>query len=57
MRIVFWQNCLSPHQLPYMIHLLEDERVDSVIIVVPCDTNSERKQMGWDISAYTKLDR
>ena len=33
MRIVLWQNCLSPHQLPYIVHLLDDERVDAVVVV------------------------
>ena len=33
MRIVFWQNCLSPHQLPYIVHLMDDKRVDEVVVV------------------------
>ena len=32
MRLVFWHNCLSPHQLPYVVKLMDDERVaDSII--------------------------
>lgn len=32
MQIVFWRNCLCPHQLPYIIHLLDDKRVDQVVV-------------------------
>ena len=46
MRIVFWQNCLSPHQLPYIIHLLEDARVNKVVIVAEETINKSRKDMG-----------
>ena len=49
MRFVFWQNCLSPHQLPYIVHLMDDERVDEVIIVSDCAVEEGRKQMGWSV--------
>lgn len=49
MRLVFWQNCLSPHQLPYIIHLIDDKRVDEVIIVSDCEIDDSRKKMGWNI--------
>ena len=52
MRIIFWQNCISPHQLPYIIHLVNDERISGVTIVSDCDIDEERKQMGWDISDF-----
>ena len=47
MRIVFWQNLLSPHQLPYITHLLDDKRVSEVIIVVGEDMDKNREKMGW----------
>lgn len=47
MRIVFWQNCLSPHQLPYIEHLIDDDRVDEVVVVAGGDVSEERKRMGW----------
>lgn len=57
MRIVFWQNCLSPHQLPYIVHLLDDDRVNDVVIVAGCDVEKERRDMGWEVSDVEGLDR
>lgn len=57
MRIVFWQNCLSPHQLPYIVHLLEDERVDEVVVCAGEAINRVRKDMGWDTTSYPGLDK
>lgn len=48
MRIVFWQNCLSPHQIPYIEHIKDDARIDEVIIAAGENVSSERKQMGWN---------
>lgn len=42
-RFVFWQNCMSPHQLPYIVHLLDDERVDEVVVVTDEIIPEERK--------------
>lgn len=56
MRIVFWQNSLSPHQLPYIVHLLEDERVDSVVVCAGEAINRARKNMGWDTTSYPGLE-
>lgn len=47
MRIVFWHNCLSPHQLPYVKHLKDDGRVDEVDFVAPVALEEERLKMGW----------
>lgn len=49
-RLVFWQNCLSPHQLPYISHLLDNKRVDEVIVVTDEIVSQERIKMGWDIN-------
>ena len=57
MRIVLWQNCLSPHQLPYIVHLLDDDRVDSVVIAAGEAVNAERAKMGWCVAEYSGLDR
>ena len=57
MRIVFWQNCLSPHQLPYIVHLLDDERVDKVIIATGEAVSVVRKEMGWEVAQIPGLDR
>lgn len=57
MRIVFWQNCLSPHQLPYIVHLLDDKRVDEVVIVAGEAVSGDRKNMGWSVAKYKGLER
>lgn len=57
MRIVFWQNCLSPHQLPYIVHLLDDERVDEIVVVADETVSGARKEMGWSVAQYDGLDR
>lgn len=57
MRIVLWQNCLSPHQLPYIAHLLDDERVDEVVVVAGETVSGARKEMGWSVAQYEGLDK
>ncbi len=49
MRLVFWQNCLSPHQIPYIAELVNDKRVDTVDIIVGERLSSNRKLMGWEL--------
>lgn len=48
MRIVFWQNCISPHQMPYISRLIYDERVDEVVVVSDKVSYENRIQMGWE---------
>lgn len=48
MRIVFWQNCISPHQMPYISRLICDERVDEVVVVSDKVSYDNRIQMGWN---------
>ena len=57
MRIVFWQNCMSPHQIPYIVHLLDDERVDEVVLVAGETVSGARKAMGWNVIEFQGLDR
>ena len=47
MNFVFFQNCISQHQIPYIKELLNDSRVHDVYVVVPRDVLAERKTMGW----------
>lgn len=56
MRLVFWQNCLSPHQLPYIVHLMDDKRVDEVVFVAIEKVSDERKKMGWKIERYDGIE-
>lgn len=48
MNIVFWQNIVSPHQLPYIKKLINESNVDSVTLVAAEDISIDRKQMGWE---------
>lgn len=57
MRIVFWQNCLSPHQLPYIARLMDDARVDEVVVVADEAISDDRKNMGWNVGNYAGLER
>ena len=57
MRIVFWQNCLSPHQLPYIVHLMDDKRVDEVVVVTEESISDERKKMGWELGCYPQIEK
>lgn len=48
MKLFFWQNCISPHQLPYIKELCNDDRISQVFLVAPVWDLSERKLMGWN---------
>lgn len=56
-RVVFWQNCLSPHQLPYIVHLIDDSRVDEVVVIAGKTVSDARKKMGWQIETFEGLDK
>ena len=57
MRIVFWLNCLSPHQLPYIVQFKGDGRVNEVVVVADELISETRKQMGWELNQYEGLDK
>lgn len=48
MTFLFFQNCISPHQFPYIRECAKDERVESVHLIVPRTDYAVRKNMGWD---------
>lgn len=45
--LVFWQNCLSQHQLPYIRRICEDNRVSRVVLVSPVGVAKNRIAMGF----------
>lgn len=45
--LYFWQNCISPHQLPYIKELHKDNRIHKVYLIAPIYISPERKLMGW----------
>lgn len=48
MNLIFFQNCISPHQIPYIRECTKDERIESVHLIVPRTDYDERRDMGWD---------
>lgn len=50
MNILFLQNCVSPHQMPYIEELSVMTKVNKVAVVVPRVDYNERKEMGWKAS-------
>ena len=48
MNLVFFQSCISPHQIPYIKELCYDKRVNSVCLVVPRSDYKQRVDMGWN---------
>lgn len=47
MKVLFFQNCISPHQMPYINELCGFDGVEDVIVVSPVGDLEERKSMGW----------
>lgn len=50
MRLLFFQNCISPHQIPYIRECAKDKRIESVYLIVPRINYTMRKNMGWNCS-------
>jgi len=51
MNIFFWQNCISPHQIPFIKEICNDSRVQSVSLITPRIDYKERQEMGWNSNA------
>lgn len=48
MNLLFFQNCISPHQIPYIRECARDSRVDKTVLIVPRVDYEQRKSMGWN---------
>ena len=48
MTLIFFQNCVSPHQVPYIKELVLNSQVNEVYLIVPRYDYNERQEMGWD---------
>lgn len=55
MNIIFLQNCVSPHQMPYIKELATMSNVDRVIVVSPRLDYNARKEMGWEASTLLTI--
>lgn len=47
MTLVFFQNCVSPHQIPYIRCCANQTGVSKVIVVAPRIDYEDRVKMGW----------
>lgn len=50
MTLIFFQNCISPHQIPYIRECISDSRIKEIYLIIPRIDYSIRKDMGWDSS-------
>lgn len=50
MNLFFFQNCISPHQLPFIKELPAFTDVDRVVVIAPRVDYDNRKLMGWETS-------
>lgn len=55
--LVFVQNCISPHQMPYIEALSRRSDVEHVWVVAPRVTYSDRAAMGWPATWTTSSER
>ncbi|MFH0725697.1 MAG: glycosyltransferase [Pseudomonadota bacterium] len=46
-RLVFWQNIVSPHQVPYMRELLSGHGVEEITLVVSEPLRTDLASQGW----------
>ena len=56
MNLLFFQNIVSPHQMPYIEHLPQKEGVDDVIVLVPEVNLGERDALGWDARRWLETE-
>lgn len=47
MRFIFFQNCISPHQMPYIEALSRRGEVGGIRVIAPRLTYNDRAAMGW----------
>ena len=55
MKLVAWQNMLSPHQQPLLNALADSSQVDKLTLIVEQEMSQERANMGWTIPDFSHL--
>lgn len=48
MKFLFFQNCISPHQIPFIKEIHKDKRIEEVVLIAPRINLSDRTKMGWN---------
>lgn len=54
--LIFWQNILSPHQLPFLEKLVELKPNQEILLIVEKSTNSHRIELGWRFNKNINID-
>ncbi|TGX82099.1 glycosyltransferase [Palleniella muris] len=57
MNLIFLQNCVSPHQMPYIEELPQMQGIDRVVVISPRVDYDDRKEMGWQAEDLMKSER
>lgn len=57
MNLFFFQNCISPHQIPFIEELSVFTDVDRVVVIAPRVDYDDRKLMGWKTSKLLETKR
>ena len=55
MTLIFFQNCISPHQIPYIRECSKNKLIKKIYIIVPRINYQYRSEMGWDGNEYINL--
>ena len=56
MNLLFFQNIISPHQMPYIQHLPKMEGVEDVVVIVPEVNLGERDALGWNTKRWLQTE-
>lgn len=55
MTLIFFQNCVSPHQIPYIQYCASKVGVSNVLVVAPRVDYDERVEMGWNSNELLEI--
>ncbi|MFD0798204.1 glycosyltransferase family 4 protein [Maribacter chungangensis] len=55
MILIFWQNIVSPHQLPYIQNIARVNNKLQVILVAAEEMSAARKRMGWGVEKISNI--
>lgn len=58
MKIIYWENIISQHKLPYWKALASSDKIEKFILVVKEELSNELKLQGWqnNIEDYSKME-
>lgn len=56
MKLIAWQNMLSPHQQPLLTALANSSQVEKLTLIVEQGMSAQRAQMGWSIPEFKNIE-